>query len=228
MGDKKYSTLALGTRQDAGTWDTGCASIGLDLLTSIRKPTPDMAELKTFFAQSPEWLYLGGHFSSLTLFNEASFDGRKGAVDIEFAADHVEVKIDKTTETFSQDDDTFQLHKNVLVILWGGCSVCDTTHTMRTLRNLFGKHVLLGFSGSTGVRMVDAMLGNGFIKKNHFFDNVKGKTGTGDLDAVAKGWMTAAKEGYGGGSLEERFRAIDFEGQGWKLEGGKIKKWLTL
>jgi len=226
LGDKKYSTLALGTRQDAGTWDKGCASIGLDQMNSIRKPLPDMAELKTFFAQTPEWLYLGGHFGSLSLMNDAFLDGRKGAVDIEFAKDHVTVKIDGATEKLSRADDTFQLHKNVVVILWGGCSVCDTTHTIRTLRNLFDRHVLLGFAGETGVAMVDAMLGNGFIKKNHFFDNVKGKTA--DLDAVASGWMTAAQAGYGGGWGEERFRAIDFAGQGWKLEAGKIKKWDAL
>jgi hypothetical protein len=40
--------------------------------------------------------------------------------------------------------------------------------------------------------------------------------------------MTAAQAGYGGGSMEDRFRAIDFDGQGWKLDGGKIKKWLKV
>ena len=197
---------------------------GLDLLTSIRKPLPDMAELKTFFAQTPDRLYLGGHFGSLSLMNDAFLDEKKGAVDIEFAKDHVKVKIDGATEKLSRADDTFQLHTNVVVILWGGCSVCDTTHTMRTLRNLFDKHCLPTrlCRRDRRIAMVDAMLGNGFIKKNHFFDNVKGKTA--DLDAVARGWMTAAQAGYGGGWGEERFRAIDFDGQGVKLEGGKIKE----
>jgi hypothetical protein len=134
-----------------------------------------MEDLKSFFAETPDWLYLGGHFGSLTLFNEDSYKSRAGAVDIEFADDHVEIKIDTTTATLSRADDTFQLHKQVVAILWGGCSVCNTTHTMKTLRNLFDQHVLLGFSVSTGVGMVDAMLGNDFIKKKHFFDNVSGR-----------------------------------------------------
>lgn len=225
MGDKKFSTLALGTRQDAGTWDKGCASVGLDQLTSIRDPSPDMDDLKAFFAQTPDWLYLGGHFGSLQLMNDALLDDKKGAVDIKFSKDHVTINIDGAKEKLSRADDTFQLHKNVVVILWGGCSVCDTTHTMRTLRTLFDQHVLLGFAGTTGVAMVDAMLGNGHIK-DHFFKNVKGNTG--DLDAVAQAWMKAALAGYGNGWGHERFRAIDFDGQGWKLEDGKIKKWDAL
>jgi hypothetical protein len=226
MADKKQSTLALGTRQDAATWEKGCTGVGIGSLTSLRKSTPDMAELKSFFAETPDWLYFGGHFAGLTLFNEDRYNNRAGAVSIHFEDDHVEIKIDGTIERLNKADDTFQLYRNAVVILWGGCSVCDTTYTMKTLRNLFYPHVLLGFSGSTGVAMVDAMLGNGFIKTKHFFDNVSGKTA--DLDAVTKAWMTAAQTGYGSGPMADRFRAIDFDGQGWKLEGGKIKKWLKV
>jgi len=227
MADKTFSTLALGTRQDAGTWDKGCAAVGLKALTSIRNPAPDMASLKAFFAESPDWLYLGGHFGGLSLFNDAYYAGAKtGKVDIEFVSDHVEVRIDGTTEKLSRDDGTFQLHKKVVVVLWGGCSVCDSVLTLRTLRSLFDKHVLLGFSGSTGVAMVDAILGNGFIKKKHFFDNVRGKTTV--ADDAARAWMTAAKEGYGAGAMSDRFPAVDYEGQGWQLDGGGITKWIKV
>ena len=34
--------------------------------------------------------------------------------------------------------------------------------------------------------------------------------------------MEAARIGYGGQALEGRFRAVDFDGQAWKLAGGKI------
>lgn len=226
MGDKNSSTLSLGTRPDAATWERGCTNVGIDLLTSIRKASPTMAELKAFFAEQPSWLYMGGHFGSLQLFNDAAHHGKAGAVSIKFDMDHVIVDVDGTSEKLSQSDGTFNVHKSVLVILWGGCSVCDTTRTMKVLRSVFGPHVLLGFAGMTGWAMVDAMLGNGFIKKNHFFDNVKGKTD--DLDAISNGWMRAAKAGYGSGAMSDRFRAIDFDGQGWKLSEGKIVKWVKV
>ena len=226
MSDKNSSTLSLGSRPDAATWELGCSTVGIDLLTSLRKASPTMDELKAFFAEQPSWLYMGGHFGSLQLFNQAAHEGRAGAVSIKFNTDHVVVDIDGTTAKLSQSDGTFMVHSTVLVILWGGCSVCDTTHTMKVLRTLFGNHVLLGFAGSTGWAMVDAMLGNGFIKKNHFFDNVKGKTD--DLDAITNAWMKAAKAGYGSGAMADRFRAIDYGGQGWKLSDGKIVKWLKV
>jgi hypothetical protein len=36
MSDKKQSTLALGTRQDAATWERGCTGVGIGSLTSLR------------------------------------------------------------------------------------------------------------------------------------------------------------------------------------------------
>ena len=226
MGVLKTSTLALGSRQDAATWDKGCQSVGVGVLSSIRKATPTIDELKAFFAGAPSWLFLGGHFSSLSLFNDAAHHGKAGAVSIDFANDRLTIDVDGTTASLSQADGTFMMDMTAVVILWGGCSVCDSHRTIRTLRNLFGKHVLLGFSGVTGWAIVDAVLGNGFIKEGHFFDNVKGKTE--DLDAVTNSWMKAAQKGYGSGSVGSGFRAVDYDGQGWKLDKGKIVKWIKV
>ena len=226
MADKNQSTLSLGTRSDALTWERGCSRVGLDLLTSLRKPSPTLVELKAFFKGQPSWLYMGGHFGGLKLFNHAYREGKPNAVSIKFHIDHLIVDIDGTTEKLSQSDGSFMVHKSVLVILWGGCSVCDTVRTMKVLRGLFGPHVLLGFAGETGSAMVDAMLGNGFIKKNHFFNNVQGKTD--DLDAISQAWMKAANAGYATHAYADKFRAVDFGGQGWKLSDGKIVKWVTV
>jgi hypothetical protein len=221
MGEKKSGPLALGTRQDALTWEKGCQSVGIDPIASLREPSPDMAELRTFFSQAPNWLYLGGHFGSKKLMNDAYLNNDTGAVTITFATDHIKVVIDGKDETLRKDD-KFLLHKKCEVVLWGGCSVCSTG-TIQVLRKLFGKHLLLGFDGETGWKMVDAMLGNGFIKKEHFFANVKGQIG--DLKAVRNAWMKAAQAGYGSVSNEDKFRAIDVDGQGWKLKDKKIVKW---
>ena len=98
--------------------------------------------------------------------------------------------------------------------------MASSTETIGNMRKLFGPHVLLGFSGSTGASMVNAMLGGGFIKRDHFFANLKGDTQK--LDAVVQAWMKAASWGYGGGAIEGLFRAVDMAGQEWKLAGKKI------
>ncbi len=90
------------------------------------------------------------------------------------------------------------------------------------MRTLFGPHVLLGFNGLTGWKMVDAMLGGGFIGAGrHFFDRVVGKDS--DAAGVRDAWMETAKFGYGGSDNESKFRAIDPDGREWKLQKGEIR-----
>lgn len=50
---------------------------------------------------------------------------------------------------------------------------------------------------------------------------VHGKT---SLAGVAKAWMEAARAGYGGTRVEGKFRCVDWNDQGWKLEDGAIVK----
>ena len=68
------------------------------------------------------------------------------------------------------------------------------------------------------------MLGGGFLKKGHFFDNVAGHES--DPVALRDAWLQAAingcQGGTGNGSIDERlFRAIDPSGQEWLTEGGR-------
>ncbi|HYF08844.1 MAG TPA: hypothetical protein VD970_14570 [Acetobacteraceae bacterium] len=212
---ESYSTLSLGTRQDAATWERGCGSIGLTISSSIRKSSPSIAEMKAFFSSSASWIYFGGHFSGMRLYNEDS------TASVTFERTQVTLTSGGTSAVVQQGSSDFNLHVSSRVILWGGCSVCSAQNTMQTMRSLFGKHVLLGFAGLTGWRMVDAMLGGGFLK-NHLFTRVKA-TSTAPADVV-QAWMGAAKAGYGGGENEVKFRAVDWDGQEWKLEGNKIIK----
>lgn len=211
-----YATLCLGTRQDAVTWEKGNEGLGFTKGISIRKPAPSHDEIKGFFASDAQWLYLGGHFGGNTLYNEAD------TVSITFEAEQVVAKTPAGDRTLTKAAD-FKLHTSSRVILWGGCSVCSGEDTVRTMRQLFGPHVLLGFAGLTGWKMVDAMLGGGFLKKDHFFNRVlaHGKT---SLEGVAKAWMEAARAGYGGARVEGKFRCVDREGQEWKLKDGAIVK----
>jgi hypothetical protein len=208
----KYATLALGKRQDAATWQQGCAALGFNEGVSIRDGSPTAAQLADFFGDNANWIYFGGHFGNSTLMNEDR------STKITFAADKVTVS---SGASFAEGSG-FNMYNSSRVILWGGCSVCSGDSTIQILRTLFGNHVLLGFAGSTGWQMVDAMLGNGFIKTD-FFDRLVGSKAENG-DKVAAAWMETAKDGYGGGVNESKFRAVDWEGQEWELSGGKIVK----
>lgn len=210
-----FATLCLGTRKDAITWEEGCKNLGFTQALSVRKPRPSIEELAAFFACGAEWLYIGGHFSPNHLYNE------NGDTDVEFRPTSVLLKTPSGSRSVSHAD-SFNLHQTARVIVWGGCSVAGVESTVTLMRQLFGEHVLLGFAGLTGTKMVDAMLGGGFIK-NNFFKRVKNNTGwTGTCDGAVKAWMDTAAAGYGGGSIENKFRAVDWEGNGRRLTDGKV------
>ena len=212
----KVATLCLGNRQDAQTWNQGCERLGLTVVASVRKSNPTDEELDSIFASDAQWLYLGGHFGSLELSNES------GDFELKFGAGGITVSRNRKVERVIEKGKGFKLHESCWVALWGGCDVCSGGASIRTMYSLFDQHVLLGFGGLTGWAVVDAMLGGGFLKRNHFFNNLGGRTD--DPDTVRNAWMKAARLGYGGGVLEDRFRAVDFDKQEWKLAQGKIVK----
>lgn len=215
---RKSAILSLGTRGDASTWEKGCKALGFSVPTPIKKPSPTMKELKSFFKSQPHWIFFGGHFSGMELYNE------KDSVSIAFREKSVKLRVDKTTAILKSRKAGFDLEKKCEVVLWGGCSVCSGEATIRTMRQLFGPHLLLGFAGLTGWKIVNAMLGGGFIKSpDHFFDRVKGHED--DPVAIRDAWMETAKYyyDYTNGKVN-RFRAVDPDGQEWKLEKGVIKR----
>jgi hypothetical protein len=208
--------LSLGIRRDATTWENGCKGLGFDTPNPIKKGSPTLSELRAFFKSKPEWIFLAGHFGDLELSNE------DGSVTATFDTDGVRLAVSGATALLKKGSEDFSLDANCKVVLWGGCSVCSREMTIRTMRTLFGPHVLLGFMGTTSWEMVDAMLGGGFIRAgNHFFDRVAGKDD--NAAGVRDAWMETAKSGYGETKAEPKFRAIDPDGREWKLQKGEIR-----
>ena len=218
----KAATLCLGVRKDAITWENGCKDLGMIIETrsSVRKPRPDKQELQDFFNMEPDWIFFGGHYILMELYNDAS------SVKIHFESDRVNITADKDKFDLDKDSGTFKL-QSADVILWGGCSVCAdyATRDIGILRKLFAKPVILGFSSMTGPKMVDAMLGADFIKTGHFFERVE--KDPNDPDVVCDAWMRAALKGYGGSDIENRFRAIHSDGTEFKIVDKKIIKGRT-
>lgn len=213
---KSTTILSLGTRKDATTWEKGCQNLGFTVDAVIKKSYPTLDELKTVVKTKPHWIFLAGHFGGLQLLNE------KEDVFVEFAKDKVTLHVKKEKEQIDASSNDFGWNTASEVVVWGGCDVCSGKNTVETLRLLFGEHVLLGFQGLSGWRMVDAMLGGDFIKKDHFFDRVAGHED--DPEAIRDAWMKTAKLGWGGDTLESRWRAVDRNGQEWRLKDKKIIK----
>jgi hypothetical protein len=222
---KKVATLCLGTRKDAETWDAGCRRLGYRVVVSVRSPNPSDDELREFFKCDAEWLFFGGHFNAQTLYNHARQEKRPGGLAIQFAGDDVRVFRDEVFQYRLIKTGGFRLHESAWLVLWGGCSTLGSVGTVQTLRKTFNHPAMLGFDGKTGWEIVNNLLGAGTIQPGHFFHQLAPHANesfpNGGLWA-RRAWMEAARIGYGGQALEGRFRAVDFDGQSWKLAGGKI------
>ncbi len=81
--------------------------------------------------------------------------------------------------------------------------------------------VMLGFRRLTGWKIVDAVLGNGFLKSGHFFDLMAEGEPTAERAVFA--WLRAAANAYGTNrDMTSRFAALDRMGQTWILDGKEI------
>jgi hypothetical protein len=206
--------LCLGTRPDATTWEKGCRALGFDAPLPIKKPSPTMDELIRFFGSSLDWVFFGGHFSGGRLYNES------GAVGVRFAGDAVTLEVGNESTTLQRGSAELGLRPRL--VLWGGCSTLGANALVRDLNALFGTHTMVGFRGLTGWKVVDAMLGGGFMAgKQHFFARVEAGSSSAELTAA---WMQTAKLGWAGGTLEDRFAAVDTGGQRWVLRDKQVVK----
>ena len=211
MSSTTFATLDLGNPTDGKTWERGCQSLGMLPEGSVLANLPSIESLVRIFAGEPDWFYLSGHYAGLSLFSEQG-------VSIDFAPNQVTLTVGESTKVLRKGEE-FKVHRYCSVVAWGGCSACSRGSDIRTIRSLFDNPTILGYSDSTGWKINDAMLGGGFIRK-HFFANL----GVGPLftsKAVVRAWLTAAAAGYDK-SMQKMFRAVDEDGQEWKLENGEV------
>lgn len=216
----KFSTLDLGNPTDAKSWEAGCRSLGMQAEDSVMTSSPGTARLKDFFFGQPDWVYFSGHFAGGDLWGD-------GGDTVSFASGHVVIS-SGGTETKLLPDQGFAMYKYCSLVIWGGCSACSSPSTIRNIRELFANPTILGYAGSTGWKINDAMLGGGFIRP-HFFANLRA-SGPGPYNSatLVNAWMDAAKWGYGGSAMESLFRAIDADGRESRLSNGQVVSGRTL
>ena len=159
-----FSTLALGSRQDAAQFRSKCESaLSGTSMSHVAEPEPSIDEIKNFFASSPEWVYLAGHFRTShtgfegdpssyenVLHNERNQNNNDASVKIEFLSDRVRVNHLGTRTDLVKGVD-FNLHENVQAVFWGGCNVHSADTTWSALTSLFGASIVsIGWTGTTG------------------------------------------------------------------------------
>ncbi len=232
----KTGILAIGASKPANTWRRGCRALGIKIDRAVINRNPKTKEIRDFFRQSPDWIYLSGHFGGTTLYNNHNrtrtflFKRKQVVVTIK--------KNDGTKKRFvlsrkddkdNKKDESFKLYKNCKVVFWGGCSVCAVVDTIDILRELFGEHLLLGYAGGTNGTITNAILGGGRIHKSFkiekdksFFGRLDGKK-IHDLKYVRETWMETALDAYGGRPREDLIKAIDPDGQRWRIHKNGIK-----
>lgn len=212
--------LSLGTRADAGSWRRGCEALGMRAVAPVRKARPKLAELKAFFLTEPLWIYFGGHFYGSNLTNDCELNDEEDcAVKVAFNDEGAKLRALKRYATLTRDARTFRVHERCRVMLWGGCNVCTDEDTLRMLMNLFNRPLLLGFAGTTTAGIVNAVLAPGREPAQRFFGRIADMN---DLVQVRDAWLAAALHVYGQKPIAARFRAIDPDGQEWRLSKGAI------
>ena len=213
-----YSTLELGAQKDGRSWEAGCVRLGMRSRSSIFSQTPTMDDLVAFFRTPCEWIYMSGHY----LYASGKLYSDEG-VSIVFLDDAVDVTVAGEKRRLTKASGDFQLHVGCTLLVIAACSALTLESRIRTFRTLFDAPVLLGYARMCGVAINTAMMGGGFIA-NAFFGRVANKRAQNDRNAARDAWMETANAGYGGGDIEDMFRAVDEDGQEWKLSGKTIVK----
>jgi hypothetical protein len=212
-----YSTLELGEPADGRSWETGCARLGLTARTSLFGMSPRMDQLVDFFRTPCEWIYMSGHYYG----DDGELFSNRG-IEIYFHSGAVDVNMPGDTRTLTKGGD-FRLHLGCRVLVLAACSTLRVESRVRVLRALFNNPVLLGYGSGTNATTNAAMMGGGLIA-NSFFGRLRSKRMQNDPNAARDAWMETAKAKFGRDAPNDKFRAVDADGQMWTLSGGNIVK----
>jgi hypothetical protein len=218
-----YSTLELGSQADGRSWETGCARLGMTARTSIFGTKPGKDQLVEFFRTPCEWIYISGHYHGDYGYLYSRDRGvRDGGIQVDFFSDGVDVNVGGKQNWLTKGGD-FRLHLGCRVLVLAACSTLRVESRVRVLRALFNNPVLLGYGSGTNATTNAAMMGGGLIA-NSFFGRLRSKRMQNDPDAARNAWMETAKAKFGRDAPNDKFRAVDADGQMWTLSGGNIVK----
>lgn len=213
-----FSVLSLGTRRDSKQFSKGAIEkLSLSSGSVLNAAKPPLDDIKKLFARTDDVLFLAGHYAG-SLYN----DDR--SIDLAFEAKKLTIKYDAQTAVLNRGAEFKQT--NCKIVIWGGCSVCNSTATIDAMRALFGKHVLIGWIGVTGWEFTDIMFGgkgNGSTDPEpgpafavpNYFDALGGSIA--DPASLWKQWLKVAKAiAWGndpaGKPYLDRFCAVDIDG----------------
>jgi len=212
------SMLVLGSRGDARTWIAGCESLGMSRVPGlVRKPRPSRTELKAFFAESPDWMFFGGHFFNDKLTNDRYLEQMHDtAVVCEFERDKVYVRSHRKSANLRKGTSVLGIDRNCKVTFWGGCNVASEITTVQMLMQLLGPHLLIGFSDTTSPFLMSAVIGKA-TNQGDFFAKLQAKLNPMDPAAVKDAWFEAMLASKDARLARRRYAVFDAGGQEWIL-----------
>lgn len=223
-----FCTLDLGALADARSWQKGCLAKGLTQGSSVLGMTNGVQNLSGFFHAAPDWVYLSGHYGVAELWAEREGSGVRND-QIWFFPDRIHIK-SGDGEAELRKGEGFQMHRNLSLLILGGCSALRDLSQARMMRALFDNPTILGYRAQTAWTINNAMLGGGNLRAN-FFSGLSPASVAGlypsfpalTSQALVHAWLEAGKC-YANTAHAHRFRAVDNTGQVWDLVGGEIVK----
>lgn len=227
-----FCTLDLGALADARSWQKGCLAKGLTQGSSVLGMTNGVQSLTGFFHAAPDWVYLSGHYGWRGGVGAlwAQREGTSTRNDqIWFLPDRVLMK-SGDGEAELRKGEGLQMHRNLTLLIWGGCSALRELSQVRMMRALFENPTILGYKAETTWSVNNAMLGGGNLRVN-FFSGLSPVSVAGlypsfpalTSQALVHAWLEAGKC-FAGTQHADKARAIDDTGQVWDLAGGEIVK----
>jgi hypothetical protein len=209
-----FSSLALGSRNDADWWRRGMKEkLQLSEGVWVKKAVPSLGELASVFTRRDDWLFLAGHFgvvqdtwgaweepSEKRLYNDTDNNvATPPDREVLFRASNVLLRAQSGTWSKQQlaKGSDFKQTGSGRVILFGGCSVAAYADALVAIRSLFDNPLILGWKKTTGRQIINLMLGgDGTNEATANFSSVNFWTELGsnysDQGHVRDAWLSAA------------------------------------
>lgn len=210
-----FSTMCLGTRNDADWWRRGLREkLGYSEGKWLKEAEPSAAAIAAVFGLTDNWLYLGGHFSvpfgnwgtwphsaEKRLYNDLdNVAATPPSREALFRAGHVLLRA-KSGSAWNEQTlaiGTGFKQTACSVVLFGGCAIAERKADILAFQALFNKPLILGWKKTTSRQMINLMLGGDGANDAagspwsavNFWTKIGGDFG--DPVKVRKAWLATA------------------------------------
>ena len=207
---------------NAKEWRTQLSNLGVTTVIAVEAKEPNYKDMIAFFAQPANWIYFSGHHIDGHLFNNYPEPATAG---VRFSAGRVHAYAPSGSGTLRKGGE-FKLHeRKPQVLFWGGCNVCESRETVRTIRALFNNPLILGYSEQsgipvtrkifTGIHKLPGQKPNPKLRGDTDFFEELASGPLDDMHHVRESWLRSVRANVKNVARRDMFRAIDPDGKEW-------------